>query len=92
MIKTFRHKGLQYFYERESKAGITAAHAIRLKDILASLDAAEVVGDLDAPGLGLHSLKGKLKGHWSVSVTGAWRITFRFDGGNAFDVNYLQYH
>lgn len=92
MIKTFRHKGLQYFYERESKAGITVAHAIRLKDILASLDAAEAVSDLGAPGLRLHPLKGKQKGHWSVSVTGAWRVTFRFEGGNAFDVNYLQYH
>lgn len=92
MIKTFRHKGLRNFFERESKTGITPIHFTRLKDILASLDAAVAVSDMAAPGLGLHPLKGKLKGYWAVSVSGAWRITFRFEGGDVFDVDYLQYH
>ncbi len=92
MIKTFTHKGLKHFYELESKAGISPSHVTKLKDILASLDAAVVVNDMDAPGYGLHPLKGNLKGYWAVSVSGAWRIIFRMEGENVFDVDYLQYH
>ncbi len=92
MIKTFRHKGLKHFYEVESKAGISTSHISKLKDILASLDAAVAMNDMDAPGYGLHPLKGTLKGYWAVSVSGAWRITFRMEGEDVFDVDYLQYH
>ena len=92
MIKGFKHKGLRKFYEKGSKAGITAAHENRLRDILGSLDAAIVVEDMDASGYNLHPLKGKLKDHWAVSVSGAWRVTFSFDSGDAYEVDYQQYH
>ena len=44
------------------------------------------------PGFRLHELKGSLKGHWAVSVSGNWRVTFRFEDGAAVDVDYLDYH
>ena len=93
MIKSFKHKGLERFYRNGSKAGITAIHAARLQDILGALDAAVDVNDMDAPGFRLHLLKGKqLRGHWAVSVNGPWRVTFRFDRGDAHVVDYRQYH
>ena len=92
MIKTFKHKGLEKFFTKGSKAGIRAAHAAKIGDRLAFLHAASVVGDMDKPGYRLHELKGKLKGHWAVDVSGNWRIVFRFEDGNAYVVNYEDYH
>ena len=69
-----------------------AIHAARLRLILALLDQARLVDDLDAPGLRLHPLKGKLKGHWAVTVQANWRVIFRFENGDAFVVDYLDYH
>ena len=60
--------------------------------ILARLDAAEQIGDMNAPGLRLHRLAGELKGFWSVTVTANWRVIFRFDDGKAFDVDLVDYH
>jgi toxin HigB-1 len=92
MIVSFRHKGLQKYFETGSLAGIQAVHAKRLKMQLAALETAHVVDDMDIPGFRLHPLKGELKGHWSVAVSGNWRMTFEFIDGNAYVLDYEDYH
>ena len=92
MILSFHHKGLAKFFATGSRAGIQATHAERLRLILAALNAAVVPKDLRLPGLRLHPLKGGRSGTWSVSVSGNWRITFRFSGKDAVDVDYEDYH
>jgi proteic killer suppression protein len=92
VIRPFVHKGLQALYQRGNKAGVQAVHVSRLRLILALLDQASVIGDMDAPGLRLHALKGDLKGHWSVTVQANWRVIFRFEDGDAHVVDYLDYH
>jgi proteic killer suppression protein len=92
MIKNFKHKGLKKLYETGSKQGIKPEQPIRLRLILARLDAGASAEDMNLPGLGLHSLKGSLKSFWSVSVSGNWRAIFRFENGNATDVDYSDYH
>lgn len=92
MIKSFEHKGLQAFFETGSKAGIQPHHAQKLARQLARLNAAKVPEDMNLPGWRLHPLVGSLTGHYSVSVNGNWRLTFRFDGGDAVLVDYQDYH
>ena len=92
MIQRFRHKGLRRFYETGSAAGVKPNHVRRLRLILADLDAAFAPQDMDLPGYVLHPLKGELAGFWSVKVSGNWRVVFRFDGSDATDVDYLDYH
>jgi proteic killer suppression protein len=71
---------------------VIAEHVVKLCDILARLDAARYVSDMDMPGLGLHPLKGELKGFWAVTVRANWRVIFRFVDPDAFDVDYVDYH
>lgn len=92
MIKSFRHKGLQRFFEKGSKAGIQAQHERRLRLMLSRLDDAMQAQDMDAPGWKLHALKGDLKGQWAVWVDGTWRLIFAFEGNDAILVNYQDYH
>ncbi len=92
MIRSFKHKGLAKFFKSGSTAGIQATHAKRLRLILGRLNAASAAKDMDLPGLGLHELKGDRSGIWSVTVSGNWRVTFRFDNGDAEVVNYEDYH
>ncbi|WP_454454995.1 type II toxin-antitoxin system RelE/ParE family toxin [Thauera phenylacetica] len=92
MIKSFEHKGLQVFFETGSKAGIQPHHAPKLARLLARLHAAKVPEDMNVPGWRLHPLVGSLAGHYSVFVNGNWRLTFRFDGGDAVLVDYQDYH
>jgi len=92
MISSFRHKGLRRLYEAGSTSGVQAAHAKRLRLQLAALDSASTVEDLDIPGFRLHPLKGKLKGRWAISVSGNWRLTFEFRDGNAYVLDYEDYH
>jgi len=92
MIRSFRHKGLARFFATGSRAGIQATHAERLRLILAALNAAVAPKDLGLPGPRLRPLKGGRSGTWSVSVSGNWRITFRFSGKDAVDVDYEDYH
>lgn len=92
MIKTFRHKGLQAFFETGSKAGIQPHHAPRLLRQLTRLDLAKCPADMNIPGWGLHPLAGNLDGHYSVTVNGNWRMTFAFDGEDATLVDYQDYH
>ncbi|MGR3179481.1 MAG: type II toxin-antitoxin system RelE/ParE family toxin [Candidatus Anammoxibacter sp.] len=92
MISSFVHKGLAKFYINGNTSGIQPKHAKRLRLILTNLDQAERPNDMNLPGLRLHELKGIRKNIWSVSVSGNWRVTFRFKGQNAEIVNYEDYH
>lgn len=92
MIKTFAHKGLEGFFLDGNKKGIQPKHSRRIADILDLLDAAEKVEDMSFPGSGFHPLKGGRKEEWSVKVSENWRITFKFSEGNAYDVDYEDYH
>lgn len=92
MIRSFKHKGLAKFFKSGSTAGIQSAHASRLRLILGRLNASTSAKDMDLPGLRLHELKGKRSGIWSVTVSGNWRVTFRFTDGDAEIVDYEDYH
>lgn len=92
MIKSFRHKGLELFFESGSTKGIQATHAKKLRMQLTALDTATTIDDMDIPGYRLHELKGDRKLTWSISVNGNWRLSFEFDDGNAYVVNYEDYH
>lgn len=92
MIKSFRHKGLKKFFETGSKAGIQAKHERRLRIQLAAIDTASVIDDVDLPGFKLHQLKGNRGSIWSITVNGNWRLTFEFVDGNAYILNYEDYH
>ena len=92
MIKNFKHKGLERFFYDGDKSGIIPQHAQKLGDILDTLDAAHEIKDMNFPGSELHLLKGKYLNFWAVKVSGNWRIIFKFKDGNAYDVDYLDYH
>ena len=92
MIRSIRHKGLKRLYEGDDPRGVIAEHVVKVRDILARLDAARSVADMDMPGFRLHPLKGEFKGLWAVTVRANWRVIFRFAGTDAFDVDYVDYH
>lgn len=92
MIKSFKHEGLQHFFEYGSQRGINAGHAPKLARILDRLDASRFPKDMNLPGYKLHRLTGKDKGTWAVRVSGNWRVTFDFENDNAVDVNYIDSH
>ncbi|WP_041366993.1 type II toxin-antitoxin system RelE/ParE family toxin [Methylophaga frappieri] len=92
MIKSFKHKGLEKFFTTGSTAGIQAKHSAKVRDQLAFLDSATCIEDMDLPSFRLHELKGKLKGKYSITVSGNWRIVFEFIDGDAYIVNYEDYH
>jgi proteic killer suppression protein len=92
MIKSFMHKGLESFFRTGSKAGIQPHQAGKLRIQLTMLDKAKQAEDMNAPGWRLHALTGNLAGHFAITVNGKWRITFRFENGDAILVNYQDYH
>lgn len=92
MIKSFRHKGLRKLYETGVASGVQVNHAKRLRMQLAALDTAQTVEDMDIPGFRLHSLKGQMHGRWAITVNGNWRLTFEFQDGNAYVLDYEDYH
>ena len=92
MIESFRHKGLPRFFESGVATGIQPHHAKRLRMLLAALDTARSVEDMDIPGLRLHPLKGGETGRWSIWVNGNWRVTFEFKDGHAYVLDYEDYH
>ena len=92
MIKSFKHKGLEKFYEKGSTKGIQPNHARKLRMQLAALDTAQSIEDMDIPGYRLHQLKGERKGYWSITVNANWRLTFEFVDGNVHILNYEDYH
>ena len=92
VIRSFRHKGIEAFFLRGTTRGIPAAHQDRLRRQLLALNQASAPHDMNAPGWKLHPLKGKLANHWAVSVSGNWRLTFKFEDGDAILVDYQDYH
>jgi len=92
MIKSFKHKGLKKFFETGSVAGINPAHRQKIRIRLAALDTAMSIEDMDLPGFRLHPLKGEKQGLWTIVISKNWRITFEFVDGNAYVVNYEDYH
>jgi proteic killer suppression protein len=92
MIESFRHKGLRRLYEDEDGRSLPPEMIGRIQVLLAALDAAKSIEDLQRPGFRLHPLKGELKGYWAVTVSANWRIIFRFGDGNVFAVDFVDYH
>ena len=92
MIRTLRHRGLKQLYERGDLSKVRADQAERIALALADLDEASKPSDLDLPGYRLHPLKGDPKGFWSISISANWRIIFRFEEGDAYDIDLVDYH
>jgi proteic killer suppression protein len=92
MIQSFKHRGLKALYDGRTARRVAPTHVEKLRDILAVLDRSRGPDDMNVPGFRLHPLKGILSGYWAVSVSGNWRVTFRFDNGHAVDVDYMDYH
>lgn len=92
MIKSFKHKGLRTFFETGKASGVQPTHARRLRIQLAALDTAQEIADMDLPGFRLHPLKGRAARRWSITVSGNWRMTFEFRDGNAYVLDYEDYH
>ncbi len=92
MIKSFKHKGLKKYFETGSISGIQAKHQRKLRMQLAAIDTAQKIDDVNLPGFKLHLLKGSRDGIWSITVNGNWRVTFEFIDGNAYILNYEDYH
>jgi len=92
VIRSIRHKGLKRLHEDDDPRGVIVEHADKLRDILARLDAAGDISDMDLPGFRLHPLKGELKGLWAVTVRANWRVTFQIANGDVLDVDYVDYH
>lgn len=92
MIQSFKHRGLKRFYERSERGAVRPDLADRIETILLRLDISEQIEDIDMHSFRLHPLKGDLKGFWSVTVRANWRIIFRFNDGEVFDVDLVDYH
>lgn len=91
-IRTFRHKGLEKFFETGSRSGIQPALAGKIERILDRLDAAADPKDMNFPESNFHPLKGNLKGFYSVHVNGNWVVIFRFENNECIDVDLVDYH
>lgn len=93
MIRGIRHRGLRRFYDTADARGLKQDQVKRIRRVLGILDTAARIEDVDLlPGMRLHGLTGNLAGFWSVSVSGNWRIIFRFEDGDAYDVDLVDYH
>lgn len=92
MIGSIKHKGLKRLYDNNERKLIRPDLAERCADLLAMLDAATVVEDLDRPSLRLHQLTGELKGYWSITVRANWRVIFHFKDGTATDIELIDDH
>ncbi|MFO1114115.1 MAG: type II toxin-antitoxin system RelE/ParE family toxin [Beijerinckiaceae bacterium] len=92
MIGTIRHKGLRKLFEDDDPSGLNPEHVRKIRQILAVMDAAEQVEQLDLPTFRLHQLRADLRGFWSMTVRSNWRIVFRFEDGRATDVDLVDYH
>jgi toxin HigB-1 len=92
MVRSFKHRGLKRLFERDDRSGIRPDLVDTVQEILTVLDDAAIPQELNLPGYRLHPLKGDLKGFWSVTVRANWRIIFRFEGADAFDVELIDYH
>ena len=92
VIRSFRHAGIEKFFNTGSKAGIQPKHADKLSLQLFALNRAKSPADMSAPGWKLHSLRGSLNGHWSIRVNGNWRLIFAFEEEDVVSVDYQDYH
>jgi proteic killer suppression protein len=92
VIRSVKHRGLKALYDGGTSKKVALEHVEKLRDILALLDHCRGPRDVDLPGLRVHPLKGALAGHYEVSVSGNWRVIFRFEGGDVFDVDYADCH
>ena len=92
MVRSIRHKGLKRLYEDDDPRGVNGQHVEKLRDILARLDVASAITDMELPGFHLHALKGNHRGFWAVTVRANWRVIFRLEDGNVTDVDYVDYH
>jgi toxin HigB-1 len=92
MIKSIRHKGLKKYFEDGDTSKIQPDHVKKLRIRLGVLDTAQSIEDINKPGFDLHSLQGELKGRWSISVNGNWRLTFEFQDGDVLVLDYEDYH
>lgn len=92
MIRSFKHKGLKLFFEKGVCSGIQSKHQSKLRLQLTALHTAKCIEDMDLPGYNLHKLKGQRRDCWSITVNGNWHMTFVFDDGDAYVVNYEDYH
>ena len=92
MIASFKHRGLKGLYDERTARRVAPEHVQKLRDIFAVLDRSQQSQDVDLPGFQLHSLRGKMKGHYAITVSGNWRVTFRFKRGEVVDVDYFDSH
>jgi toxin HigB-1 len=92
MIQSIRHKGLDAFFRSSKTSGIQPNHIKRLRLQLAVLDTAQDISDIDVPGFGLHRLKGSEQQRWSIKVNANWRLTFEFEDGDVYLLDYEDYH
>ena len=92
MIASFKHKGLRLYFENDDGSKLPSELLPRIRLILTTLDASNVIEGMNSPLFRLHPLKGNRRGHWAVTVRANWRITFRFAGGEARDVDFTDYH
>ncbi|GLU56369.1 type II toxin-antitoxin system RelE/ParE family toxin [Dyadobacter frigoris] len=93
MIETIAHKGLRLLWEKNNSSKLPAEQVEKIKRILSVLNTAKTLDPIKAiPGYRLHQLSGDLKGYWAIWVTGNYRVVFRFEGENVFDINYIDYH
>lgn len=92
MIVSFRHKGLERLFEMGDRRRVSPGLIAKVERVLARLDQAAGPGDMNLPGFRLHPLKGDMAGYWAVSVSGNWRVVFRFDGRDVTDVDLVDYH
>jgi proteic killer suppression protein len=92
VIRGFKHRGLRRLFEQGESKGIRPDQREKVENILAVLNRARKPQDMDLPGFRLHRLTGDLKGFWSVTVRANWRVIFRFENGDAYDVDYIDYH
>jgi len=92
MVRSIRHKGLKRLYEDDDPRGVNGQHVEKLRDILARLDAASAITDMELPGFRLHALKGNHRGFWAVTVRANWRVIFRLEDGDVTEVDYVDCH
>jgi proteic killer suppression protein len=92
MVRSFRHKGLQRLFQHDDGSKLPPDMLARIRLILSALHASPEIEAMNLPAFRLHPLKGKMQGYFSVTVRANWRIIFRFEGGEAFDLDFVDYH
>ena len=92
MIRTIKHRGLKRLHESDNSSGVLSQYVPKIRRIIFALDNATDIKNMDLPGFRTYPLSGNLKGFWSITVSGNWRIIFRFENSDVFDVDLVDYH